>query len=1579
MKISNYDRRLYLNYIFIFIFLTVITFGAYFLNSEITNNKLTGFIIFNESNTSGFNNETEPDMNITNITIDNTTTDNQSVINITNETLNYTELNISTDKIANQTNITEINESAINETLSITPDNLTNITETDKSIILNETLNQTELNKTIDIVNQTNITEVNETSSTIPYNLTNITKTNETLNKTEAQNTTTKPVNKTETIIQYQAEIGKPVKWVKKIKLDKAVENISVELPENIENVKIYKFTDGNKFDINIDKIKLNKSGKHIPIAQTNLITGYVVLGYKEDWHTKILDWLNYILNHIFKKIKSITGFAVYQAEQTNSTELVIEEEVEEIEIEYYTEAPQVLEKEISSYKKQITVYSDVHYENILAYTNIKEATKDSIKLYRITQGIREQVQIINYTDTNNNSLIDKISWIVPSLSNETYEVEITILNIQSYPTVGGNWIVMFNTTGTADLKITAMDGTTWSNENEDNDLKFLEVRCGDIVKEYEWINNSVFIANYSCDEIGYEVSKVLTAGKHNLMFEFGDNVEYAYNQAGWWNSSWQYRKEINVSNTYADLTEYQILLYVDTSGLITAGKMNSDCSDIRFTNSTGGIIPYYLDENPGFDCNEDDTLIWIQTDVLTNKTNTTFYMYYGNSGASTLSDMTDVFNYSKLKTIYYTVGENVYDGPIQVVAYRDNTNVTATGKSVILNAGRTANFTTAQYGGTGASYLNVTSPIIGGDNDTTVGAEINPISWASKEFVIGNGRGAFDLYFYSPFENIYIDCYEANTTVGTWGVTRDNATCNKGTACSATIRNWTSGSSIFCNSTAPFLMFVESGANANFPVYPMSNDVWGISDSIIANAKTGVLIQELGSDGTNTTGTRNIAYRIAKTDGIDGSGLAWHIIADQVAIGGNAHADGDGSENAVYSPEFELEKEYYLYKAGDYVAIAATRVNTNCTLYTNGGYANISNMSSGTKDYPFPSNVDIGTGNDIQKFTAGAKVVCNATWGGHWETIGDDESTLFGMKSGRQYVYPEPTYVIGSEETPSDTTPPTISNLNTNATNLTKRYQTVNLSAICDDETGAGQIWYSKYNQSIYYNSTPVNYLDNVIYTFNITIDEKRGTDVNLTIYCNDSSGNEATFAGWIGFTVNNTQPSYSGNPSINNTSPSKQNTINCSLVGATFSDMDSDTENTPAYIWYRNNAEIGGATSSTISLTPYSSNDKFLCGIKAYDNYDYANFYVNSSNVAIIDNRTPSYSNNRTNTTSPYNNDLVQINTTWTDNLELSHTWCGNNFTGTWINETPIARTGLTSVNHTNITQFTAGVGKTACYYCYANDTSSNFNSTQLSCITSTALGSLNTTLLSPTGTNSQPQNQTFLLKANVTCVGQAGATCGVVNATVRYNLSANPDTKIQGDNTYTTPFYTVQPNPQTCGSMSSGEACNLTWAVNTTGNIGDSYKIDVNFTSDIASNKTNFTTINIISPVISITISDALTNIQFNSSLSPGTTNNAALNNSDNAYNITCNYEPGNCNISIKGNDNIVTGPNTIGIGNVSWNKKNDPTDEKNLTTSYNIINATLSHLLSQLIYFWIDIPTSQVAGDYKSNFTIQGQPS
>jgi len=191
-------------------------------------------------------------------------------------------------------------------------------------------------------------------------------------------------------------------------------------------------------------------------------------------------------------------------------------------------------------YVKKITIKSDVdiHYKNVKAYTDIPEDfLKEgyTVKLYHLLESGRLEITNnplynVSLIDKNGNGIVDRIEWFVPELSEQNFEldIDITIINVQSYPTLGGNWTVKFNTIGTADLTITPVNGTEFG-----EDLEFLELRCGDTILTPQFDGKKIFYPNYSCNETGYEISKVLTPGKHVLEFRFGNDIEYAYNQVG--------------------------------------------------------------------------------------------------------------------------------------------------------------------------------------------------------------------------------------------------------------------------------------------------------------------------------------------------------------------------------------------------------------------------------------------------------------------------------------------------------------------------------------------------------------------------------------------------------------------------------------------------------------------------------------------------------------------------------------------------------------------------------------------------------------------------------------------------------------------------------------------------------------------------------------------------------------------------------------------------------------------------------------------------------------------------------------
>ena len=121
--------------------------------------------------------------------------------------------------------------------------------------------------------------------------------------------------------------------------------------------------------------------------------------------------------------------------------------------------------------------------------------------------------------------------------------------------------------------------------------------------------------------------------------------VSFISPSLAWWDSNWQYRKPITINNTQNSnsLTDYQILVTVDTATLINDGKMKSDCGDIRFVDSDDSTkLSYWIESG----CNSANTKIWVKVPSIPASSTKTIYMYYGNPSASSESNGEVVFEF---------------------------------------------------------------------------------------------------------------------------------------------------------------------------------------------------------------------------------------------------------------------------------------------------------------------------------------------------------------------------------------------------------------------------------------------------------------------------------------------------------------------------------------------------------------------------------------------------------------------------------------------------------------------------------------------------------------------------------------------------------------------------------------------------------------------------------------------------------------------------------------------------------------------------------------------------------------------
>lgn len=115
--------------------------------------------------------------------------------------------------------------------------------------------------------------------------------------------------------------------------------------------------------------------------------------------------------------------------------------------------------------------------------------------------------------------------------------------------------------------------------------------------------------------------------------------------RSGWLDTSWKYRQSVAVTNNSgSSLTDYQIPIYLNTQSLISGSKMQSDCRDLRVTDSGGNSLSYWIATSPSSNtCNQTSTKIWVKAQTLSTS-GETFYIYYGNSSATSQSNGSNVF-----------------------------------------------------------------------------------------------------------------------------------------------------------------------------------------------------------------------------------------------------------------------------------------------------------------------------------------------------------------------------------------------------------------------------------------------------------------------------------------------------------------------------------------------------------------------------------------------------------------------------------------------------------------------------------------------------------------------------------------------------------------------------------------------------------------------------------------------------------------------------------------------------------------------------------------------------------------------
>ncbi len=495
-------------------------------------------------------------------------------------------------------------------------------------------------------------------------------------------------------------------------------------------------------------------------------------------------------------------------------------------------------------------------------------------------------------------------------------------------------------------------------------------------------------------------------------------------------NRTWDYRKCFDIDHTTAgsqDEVEYQIYLDTDTATLVNASKMQSGGEDIRFLDTDGNLLPYFIAD----DMNTTSTRIWLQMDNIDASDTEEVCMYYGNSGAGSLSSRSDVFTYSTQEDIYHVVADTAESTITEFVSYTDNNNVDISTYNDTLNqydddsypSGGGPTFT--QTTGIATTHpINGTYKVNGADN-------LVPASFASENFVYRMDRYTNYFSFISPWCSADVEVRNETDTI----VTNGSFTISQGAEHNLQTDNG-AGTGLANNDTVmievtngcPILAQHHSNSGGDsFVMAPAAQEWYGVGSGHFGFAalydNTNVTVYR--SDNTDVSYTLNRGENIDINDsGSEGSEPAHRVVADNL-IGVSALADSDGGEAVTFLPVGEMGYKYYFPEDIQYIAIA-TKENTTTTvdLYHDGtacGVGVSDDTATVTSSATYPGKVYFGSTTDGINIPEGACIVAdNPVYVYDEFATENDEHNAWNETQNQQFIYPTPTYSTSTVESGS-------------------------------------------------------------------------------------------------------------------------------------------------------------------------------------------------------------------------------------------------------------------------------------------------------------------------------------------------------------------------------------------------------------------------------------------------------------------------------------------------------------------------------------------------------------------------------
>jgi len=192
---------------------------------------------------------------------------------------------------------------------------------------------------------------------------------------------------------------------------------------------------------------------------------------------------------------------------------------------------------------------------------------------------------------------------------------------------------------------------------------------------------------------------------------------------ASWWNVNWKYRRGITITNVGGTLTDYQILVELNSSNF-NFSHAQENGSDIRFVASDDETLLSHWIEVWNF--TNQSAKIWVNVSEVTEGTK--IFMYYGNGNASDASDVNATF----IRVIDGVVGAWHFDEGSGNIAH----DTSGEGNDGTIYG---ANWTDGKFG-KALSFDGADDYVdCGNDESLNITDEITIVAWVRVEALIDN------------------------------------------------------------------------------------------------------------------------------------------------------------------------------------------------------------------------------------------------------------------------------------------------------------------------------------------------------------------------------------------------------------------------------------------------------------------------------------------------------------------------------------------------------------------------------------------------------------------------------------------------------------------------------------------------------------------------------------------------------------------------------------------------------------------------------------------------------------------------